>query len=393
MPLLLAQLLTALTPAQVLASLYAIADALGLATTAWQKLSPLRTFFAIVAQLFAGFSSTQATANAQAFLETASGDWLTLRAYYVYGVTRIPATFAPGFETITNHGGGLYEYGPGDLVLLNSTTGKTYVNTGDVTVPPLAGMGGSNPPAVTFAIEALEQGSASTAAPGQIDAFVAASPQLTCTNAASIIGEDAEKDPQLRVRCLLKLGALSPMGPSKAYAFVALTPSLNGGVAISRCLVRPAEGNGTIRVVVASPDGIVSGTYSDPTTDLGKVFLSLNLLAVPAGYTLLLSSAAAHNISPDATLYVSTSSGLSSSDAIAAALAALVAYTPTIPIGGVDVGAGGVVLYRALEAAMLAGATGILEVKLTSEADIAMAATDVAVLSPSPTLTVQSVST
>jgi len=377
------ELIQSLTPDQVKATLYTLADSVGLQTTAWQKLSPLRSIFAIISQLFSGYSRGQATINRSGFLDLAVGVWLTLLAYFVYGVTRIPATFAPGTVTIDNGGGGDYTFEAGDLVVLNTTTKKTYVNTAQVHIGPLV-------TGLVVAIRAVEIGSASTAAPGQIDDFVAASPLLTVTNPAAVVGEDEEADPDLRVRCRDKLGALSPAGPARAYAFIAKTPSLNGGVAVNRVLVRPALGNGTIRVVVAGPDGPISGTTGDPSTDLGKLFLALNLLAVTAGYTLLLSSATPASISLDSTIWITTSSGLAPTDAQAAVALALTDYIAKYPIGGVDVGAGGSVLFRGVEGAIKAANDGILEAKLAVEVDIALAATEVPVLT-TPVTTVNQV--
>lgn len=368
------------TPVQVKATLYAVADSLGLSTTAWQKLSPLRATYAVLAQLLSNLTVLQALANRAGFLDFApvnsdgtASDLLKIAAKYGFGVDYRPATFAAGEVTIDNTLGGLYSYGVGDLVVVNTATKKAYRNTAAVTINPLQ-------TGVTVAIEALEVGSASTAAPGQIDDFATAAPGLSVTNAKSVVGEDEEQAADLIARCREKLGALSPDGPPKAFAYVAKTRTLNGGVPCDRVLVRPAVGDGTMRVVVAGPDGAISGTTGDPTTNLGKLFAALNKWAVPAGYTLQLASASEVTITPNATLYVASSSGLSEAEAIAAAELALARYVPTIPIGGVDVGSGGAVLYRALEAVMKNAATGILQAKLAVETDTALAETEVAAL-------------
>jgi hypothetical protein len=375
-------LITEQTPDQVKASLYALAATFGLNTTAWQRLSPLRTIFTVVAYLFSGLTKLQAAINRSAFLDTAEGDWLTLVAWFMYGVTRIAATFASGTILISNAGGGLYTYSPGDLVVRNTVTNKTYTNTALVTINPLA----SN---VSVAIRAIEAGAASTATPGQIAAFVAASPQLSISQTAAIVGVDAELDADLRQRCRDKLGSLSPAGPAAAYSFIAKTPALNGGVTVTRVLVRPALGDGTIRVVVAGPSGAISGTTGNPATDLGKLFIALNALAVPAGYTLLLSSAANKAVTLDNTTYVASSSGLLNADVSTAVATALTGYVATLPIGGIDLGAGGVVPYRAVEGVIKGASTGIIEGKLVTETDTALAATEVAVLNLPVTTVVQ----
>jgi hypothetical protein len=367
------QLFRGLSPAEVKSTLYQLAESFGLSTTAWQKLSPLRAIFAVLAQLVSNVTVLQATVNQSAFLDDATGELLQNLARYVYGVAPREATFARGEVTVNNGAGGLYTYGPGDLVVTSSALKKAYRNLAPVTIHP-------NELGVVVPIEALEQGSASTAAPGQIDGFATGAPGLSVANAHAVVGEDEESAADLRQRCRAKLGALSPSGPSTAYAYVATTRENNGGVPCDRVLVRPAEGNGTIRVVVAGPDGAIAGTTGDPATDLGKLFLALNRLAVPAGYTLLLSSASVVTVTPSATIYVAQSAGLTDAQAIAAVEQAVANYLPTLPIGGVDLGGGGAVLFRALEAVMSAAARGILEVKLSSELDIAIGATEVAVL-------------
>ena len=373
-------LIKAATEDEIKADAYSIADSVELNTTAWQKLSPLRSVLAIVARIFSGFSTIQALINRSHYLDYAEGVWLTLLALYVYGVEREEATTATGQVTIDNTGGGLYTYDPGDLVLLNSTTKKTYVNTARVVINPLQ-------TGLAVEVMAQEAGFASTASPGQINAFVAASPLLSVTNAAAIVGENEETDPDLRDRCRDAQGALSPNGAAAAFRYLAKTKKLNGGVDVSRALVLPPLGNGTIRVVVASPSGTVPGTTSDATTDLGKLFLALNQLCVTAGYTLLLSSATTVTVTPDATIYVDSASGLTSPAAHDAALEALTDYVANLAIGGIDFGSGGVVPFRSLEGVMRSSATGIVEAKLASETNTALTTTQVAVLG-TPTLTV-----
>jgi hypothetical protein len=371
----LEELISSQTVAQVKASVYAIAESIGISTTSWVRLSPLRSVFAIVAQIFSGYTSLSAAATRARFLELAgTGDLLTKCGFYTFNVVRTPASYATGDPVVVdNLGGGLYTYAAHELLFLNSTTLKTYWNTAAVTINPLE-------TGVEIDVEAVEVGSGSNAAPGQIDAFVSANPLLSVTNPGSIVGDDLEEASDFIARCRAKQGALSPGGAALGIFYVATTPALNGGLSGIRCRVRAAEGNGTIRVVVASAAGAVSGTTGDDSTDLGKLFAAINAQAITSGYTLLLSSASTVSVAGSGTVYVDTSSGLSSADAVAAALAAITAKIPTVPIGGVDTGSGGVVLYRALEAAAVASNPGILEFKLTVEADTALAETEVAIL-------------
>lgn len=377
------ELLTPITPDQAKAKLYGIAATIGLNTTAWQRLSPLRTTYAIVAQFFSFLSQGQATVNAGGFLDTAEGDLLDRRANDVYKVQRNPATFASDLVTIVNHAGGVYSFSPGDLIVKNSTTGVTYANTQEVLI--------ASNSTTSVQVQATIAGSAGSArSPGAIDAFVSAAPNLSVTNPNPIIGLDADTDPELRERCRDSLGFRSPMGPASAYRYVARTRSLNGGVGVSRVRVLPAIGDGTVRVVIATVNGGVNGTTTDPTTDLGKVFKALSDLVLPAGYTLLLYSATPRTISVDATIYIAASANLASADAVTAALTAITAFVPTIPIGGVVLrNPPGKVLYRQLESVYVASSPGIIEAPLTIDpddpskprtADISMGAIEVAVI-------------
>lgn len=366
-------LVTALTPDQVKASLYKLADTFGLNTTAWQKLSPTRTIFAIVAQLFSGFTAILATLAQAGFLDTAAGSWLDLLAFYVFGVTRIPATFAIGNVTIDNAGGGDYTFDPGDLQVLNSTTGKTYANTAQVTISPLA-------TGVVVEVQALEQGSASTASPSQIDQFVSASPQLSVTNPSAIIGQDAELDADLKTRCRLSTAPLSPNGPAAAIEFVARTPSLVGGVIVTRVKVLPPTGDGSIHVYVANASGGISGTYSDPTTDLGKVFVGITTWAITSGYTLVLASASTHAVSRTATVWVPASASLLSADVSNAIALALSNYFSTIPIGGSVTSGSGKVSWRAMIGVIENSNSFIIEAQLDTESDVSLSNNEVATL-------------
>ena len=123
-------------------------------------------------------------------------------------------TFATGTVTIDNAGGNVYALVPGDIVLLNSVTNKTYRNTETVNIASLQ-------TGVVVAVQADELGSASSAAAGDVDAFVTPLLGLSVTNAASLVGTDPETDTALRARAMEKVGALSPNGPRDAYAYFA----------------------------------------------------------------------------------------------------------------------------------------------------------------------------
>lgn len=359
MTLSLDDLITVATQDEVKAKLYALADDLGLKTTAWQRLSPLRTIFAILARLLSGYTEVQATLAKSGFLDTASGKWLTRVAHYVYGVDRNEATAATGTVTVDNTGGGSYSFAPGDLVFLNSTTGKTYANVAAVTITPLE-------TGVEVEVEALEVGSASTAAPGQIDDFSSALPALTCTNDDALVGEDEEEDPDLRVRCRLSLAALSPNGAADAYRYVALTQTLNGGVDVTRVQVLPPPGDGTVTIVIAGPDGALSPT--EVTTVDGKIQGTV-VREVDTAYVVSATNA---TIDQTIDVYISTAAGMLDPAVEALAATALATFYAKIPIGGVPLQGGPTkgVAWRAMEGAIEAANEFIFEAKLSSEVDV-----------------------
>lgn len=353
---------------QVKAFLYNVAGDLGLATTAWQKLSPLRTVFAIASTLFSGYTEVQVAVARSGFLDFAEGGGLTLLAKYVYGVLRNEATFATGQVTVDNAGGGLYPYAAGDLVFLNSTTKKTYVNTSAVTINPLQ-------TGVVIDIAAVELGSASTAAPGQINAFSSAAPSLSVTNALAVIGDDEETDPALRLRCILALAALSPNGAPNAYGYIALTFTLNGGVNVTRYRVLDPPGDGTVTIALAGPDGALTGGEVTTVDD------NIQATVVREVDTAFVVSATNQVVVHVVDVWYSSKSGLTDSDVITLAQAAIINYYPTVPIGGVPLQGGPTtgVPWRAVEGAIEAASPYILEAKLQTETDVVLTALQVAV--------------
>src|SRR5689334_15006781 len=158
------QLINPLTKDQVKASIYNLLKAAGVPVTSWQEGAVVRTLIAIIAAIFAGFTEVIAVATRSGFLDLAEGIWLTVLAYYVYGVTRIEATFATGKVTLTNTGGGLFDMEPGDLILLCPSTKKTYTNVAAFKLDPLG--------TLDIDVRAVEAGAASTAPPNTITDFV-----------------------------------------------------------------------------------------------------------------------------------------------------------------------------------------------------------------------------
>src|SRR6185369_13530697 len=119
-------------------SIVYVAGALGLKTENWAEGGYTRTLVALFAQLIKTSGDVVRLIAASGFLDTAEGDWLTLLAKQLYNVDRIQATTAKavGGITLTNGGGGLYVFDPGDLIVAHAFTGKTYRNTTGGTLSP-----------------------------------------------------------------------------------------------------------------------------------------------------------------------------------------------------------------------------------------------------------------
>lgn len=246
----LEELTTPMTRAEVEAAIYAALAGRGARTTGWKPGSVVRTIIVGVAIVLSALSTLISLLARMGFLELAEGDWLTLVAFYVYGVTRDEGSFATGVVTLNNGAGGVYSGGAGELTFVNSTSGKTYRNTEAYSIAALE-------TGVAVPVQAVELGIGSNAAATEIDGFESgALAGVTVTNALAIVGTDREEDPALRERCHEKTGTLSPNGPSDAYSFVAKGAKRADGTAIGVTRTRTAaDGMGGVTLYVADADG------------------------------------------------------------------------------------------------------------------------------------------
>lgn len=360
----LEQLTTPLTVTEVKAAIYDAIEASGARTTSWKPGAVVRTMIAGVAIALASMSQLIALIARSGFLTLSTGSWLTLVARYIYGTERLTGTFATGAVTIDNASGNVYALVPGDIVLLNSTTNKTYRNTAVVNIASLQ-------TGVVVAVQADELGSASSAAAGDIDSFVTPLLGLSVTNAASLVGTDPETDTALRARAMEKVGSLSPNGPRDAYAYFAKSAvrALDGSnVGVTRVKATP-DGAGGITVVVASATGAVTGTAGDPSTDLGAVHVAMEENAVPLGITLTTQSATSTTINITFSAWVLESIGLEDAQLTALCNARLVAFFAAMPIGGVVISpADGKVYKQAIEGVLSAAIGAEFLVNLTTSA-------------------------
>lgn len=323
----LEDLTTPLTRDEAKASIYGVLSTVGVDTTTWKPGAVVRTMIAAVAIVLAALSQLIALATKSGFLEYASNDWLTLVATHVYGATRVAATFAAGEITLTNSGGGVYVLAVDDLVVANPTTGATYRNTTGGTLNALG--------TLTLAIVATEAGSASTSTGNTITSLVTTLLSVTVSNANSVVGLDAESDPNLRARCREKLGSLSPNGPWDAYAYAAKGALRSDGTAIGVTRVRVIkDGYGNVDVYCATATGGITGTATDATTDLGAIDLALQTGAAPLAVTATANTAAALSQGVTYEVWMYNTSGLTSAQIQTLISAKLAAYAATVPVGG-----------------------------------------------------------
>lgn len=358
----LEELTQPLTHEEIKASIYQILATVGVNTTTWKPGAVVRTMIAAVAIVLAAFSRLTAAIAKSGFLELAEADWLTLVAKYVYGVNRIEATFATGTVTLTNSGGGVYNEDADDVILTNTTTGKTY------RVSEAFSLGAFT--TLDVAVVAIEAGSASTAAAGAIDDLETPLIGVTCSNAVAVVGRDAELDPALRARCAEKLGSLSPNGPWDAYSFAVRNAVRTDGSSIGVTRTRiTRDGLGNVYVYVATATGGVTGTATDISTDLGILQDAVLRLAEPLAITAFVISASPLVLSITYQLWMYNTSGLTTTQVESAILAKLVTFMAGQPIGGNIIGsADGAIFQDAIKAAISNAAPEIFHVVVSSPA-------------------------
>ncbi len=374
MALTLQDMFTPLSKDDVLASILDIANTVGLPTTSWQPGSVILEVLTVCSQKLADLTQVTSAIAAGGLLDYASGGWLTLLAKSGYGVTRIPSTFGVGSVHLANSSGSTYTIAAGDLHFLNATTGRTYTNTTGGTLTPTTGT-------LDLAIIADQAGTNSNAVPGIINSLVTPLVGVTVSNPLALSATDDETDTQLRQRCREKLAAASPNGAAAAYDYFAKSATrVSDGSNVGVTRTRVAQANGSVAVYVANATGPVSGTMSDPTTDLGAITLVIRTNCVPTGISTTVASAVTHNVQVQADVYLSHGSSLNATQAQALVLAQLQEYFTTVPIGGFNIGAGGRIFVDALVGQIFQASADVVQAIVTlPAADEVLAINEVAV--------------
>jgi len=240
------------TAAEILEAGLAVARVVGLPVSSWQTGDPTRSTYKYLAEVLATLETANSDYIKSGFLSTATGDFLTLLAKEVYNVDRVLATLATPTVTLTNTGGGLYDFqAVGELTVKSTASGKTFHNTSFGTL--------SAGTTVTFELIADEEGSDSSVVTDEIDDLVTGLLDVTVDSSTAATGVDEQSDPSLREQCNDTLGALSPNGPPDAYEFVCRDPTLTLVDDITRAKSTSDSPTGVVTVHIASASGAVAG--------------------------------------------------------------------------------------------------------------------------------------
>lgn len=354
-----------------------------LAFTEFQSISPVRGFVEIFVDFFADIWNTAALPFLRApFLDFATGYVLTQVCISFYNTTRLPSTFATGPCTLLNTSKvAFYTFVGNDIRIRNPATGKTYTNLppspGNETLGPWSGSG--DYPTVSLTFVAEEEGAASTSAAETITEVLDSLPGLFVTNPIALVGNDEERDEDLRVRARANVGPFSPMGPALAYEAAARSAVRPDGtpVVVNRVRLLTPPGDGTLTMIVASPSGPV-----DPG-DVALIQENVRALAEPIGITCTVVSATALVVTFNYTAYLrSITTGLSSTEASAAISTALIAWFERAPIGGWKKTVGQAVgkVYARETEAIISGAADEIFLAEINIGDLDVANTEVPVL-------------
>ncbi len=310
------------TAAKILEKGLAVAQMLGLPVTTWRTGDPTRSMYKYLATILSELEGVNAEFIRAGFLSSASGDWLTVLAWEVYGVARTEATFADPDVLIVNNGGGNFEFEPGQAIFSNSVTDKTYHNTNTVT---FSGVGAT----ATFELAADEAGSDSTVGINEIDTIISTMPGVVITSSTTGLANDEQSDEALKEQCRASLGALSPNGPRDAYEWVARNSELTGqtGVTRARSIGSP---KGYVTVYIAGPSGPVDGAA------VTAVQAAEELWATPLTVYPIVVSAAAKTLDATVTLSKKPALTLSESEVESEVENAIVTMFAEVRIGGDD---------------------------------------------------------
>ncbi len=318
------QLMTPATTEQVMETFLSTLETLGVPARSWRVGGAFRTILKTVAMTYAGYTAVMSEFAKAGFLDSAAGGWLTLLAFYVYGVTRRPSTFATGYVLFTNVGGGVYDAS-------NAAAGTVYLLAGTTRYFTREDLSLLTPGATQLvSIQALVAGSASSSAPTLINVLETQLLGVTVSNPLSVAGADAQDDESLRETCRNKIAALSLLGPRGAYAYaVDVALRLDGSpVDINRREPIEDPDTGIVTTYVASPAG------TPLADDLTAIRLSVETWARPDSVTAVVVGATPVAFTKDLIVWAKATPGLDAETVQTAVEDALVALIAAYPIGG-----------------------------------------------------------
>lgn len=357
MPTSVSDLITAKSADTLFGEGLAVAQTEGLPTTAWQPGSVPRTLLKADATALADLHATQAAIAKGAFLDDASGAWLTLHAASRFQVTRVAAVFNRGYVRLTvASGAGPYTIPAAGLLVSDGVRRWRSVNATAITI--------TSATPTDVLVEAEGSGVAYNVATGTTISTVV-SPALagvTVANPAYALntwitrsGAAEESDASVRARCRARWGTLGRGATDAAYVYIARTGHTYEAD-VTRAQVVWGGGDGTLTVYLAGPSGAVSNTVELVVGDWV-------LANKPGTDNPVTMSATAIPVSILATVTVAAASDSAANRALATD--AIAAYFAALDIGeDVDLGR----LYQCLYAA-----AGVLD------ADISQPSADVSI--------------
>ena len=353
-----AALQTATTADAYLTQLLATLTANGFPATAWQSGNAGRTLARADAEALAELRAVVADVVKGGFLDTATGDWLTLLAAGLFDLTRIAATYAVGEVTLTcSASAGPYNITAAGLVVSDGTRRWRSTNSGLLTLAS----GGT----LTVEVKAESPGTAYNVSGSTIT--VITSPALAGVTVAAVSSwlttsaVDEETDAALRARCRLRWSTLGRGANLDAYEYNALNA---GQSSVTRAQTVPGGGDGTLVVYVAQS----AATATAPQVAAVQAYVDS---VAPVTDDPTVTAATAITVNVTATIYVRAASDSSANRTLATD--ALSAY-----INGLDLGDATVDVVK-LGAAIYAAA-GIRDVDVViPAADVTISAGQVAV--------------
>lgn len=329
----------------VRATLDSAASAVGWMLNNLPPLARLRKLADVSVRTIHAMTEVQSEAIRGGFRDFARGVWLEALAEQVYGLVdgRIEETFATTTVIFTNVSDQPYSFAAGEVLVGNSVTGKAY----QAAAFDLAAAGFPGDTA-SVAVIALEPGTASDAAPGDISEIVGtAYDGVTVTNPNAAAAVDTETDEALRIRATAALAPISPAGAALAYHSIALNAVREDGSPIGVTKVQTVPhvpDMGDLTVYLADSDGPPTG----PDIAIIDAEIRARVLPLAVNY---LGTFGATPVSVDVTAVIlaQSSAGLTASEIETLATQALVrlfASPNENPIGGIITGGPGGTLYQ-----------------------------------------------